>query len=186
MVAAILFGAMFFTRKKGFAILSSRGRYPSYLDEPHSNQSSEDLLTLHDIDDEDGYTLTTEKHPPKQRRWCGRTIHTPNSSRFRNHAHSRILQKFPFLIEMLYWVINYAFYRMTAVVSQKLFAGVGIWTVAEAHGVAVLEFEQFSWLSFMFPVREISVQRWFMNGHQDALTVLNRIYALIHIPGTVG
>lgn len=186
MVAMILFGAMFFTRKKEFAILSKRDRYSSYLDEPHPSPSSEDLLSLHDVEDEDGSVSTSEKYPCKQRRWCGLKIQTPNTFRFRNNVHSRILQKFPFLIEMFYWVINYAFYRMTAIASQRLFAGVGIWNVAQAHGVAVLEFEQFGWLSFLFPVREVSVQRWFMDGHQVPLTFLNRIYALIHIPGTVG
>lgn len=30
------------------------------------------------------------------------------------------------------------------------------------------------------------MQRWFTHGHQTFLTVLNRSYALIHIPGTVG
>jgi len=87
---------------------------------------------------------------------------------------------------MLYWVINYAFYRMTSITSQRIFAKTGIWNVAQSHGVAVLETEQDSWLRFLFPVQERTVQYWFMHGHQDALTVLNKAYALIHIPGTVG
>ena len=88
---------------------------------------------------------------------------------------------------MFYWVINYAFYRMTAVVSQRIFAKTGIWEVSQSHGIQVLEIEQFAPLvHWLFPIRERNVQQWFMNGHQDALTVLNRVYALIHIPGTVG
>jgi hypothetical protein len=87
---------------------------------------------------------------------------------------------------MFYWIINYAFYRFTSIASQKLFAGRGIWNVAEAHGVAVLEAEEYSAFSFLFPLHERQVQQWFMHGHQDALTVLNKAYALIHIPGTVG
>jgi hypothetical protein len=41
-------------------------------------------------------------------------------------------------------------------------------------------------LYFLWPIRELEVQQWFMHGHQTFLTVLNRSYALIHIPGTVG
>lgn len=113
-------------------------------------------------------------------------VQTPNTSRFKNTIQSRILQRFPFLIEMFYWVINYAFYRMTSITSQRIFAKTGIWNVAQAHGIAVLETEQEGWLSFLFPIQERTVQYWFMHGHQDALTVLNKAYALIHIPGTVG
>jgi hypothetical protein len=87
---------------------------------------------------------------------------------------------------MFYWVINYAFYRMTAVMSARIFAGRGIWDVAQEHGISVLEAEEFGFFSFLFPTREVDVQQWFMHGHQDALTVLNKCYALVHIPGTVG
>lgn len=176
---------MYFTRRKHFHILSKRTYHEGALGESNWNQSSEELLEYHDQSEDDDF-VSTIKYPPKRRRWCGLRIYTPNSSRFKNNIHSRILQKFPFLIEMFYWIINYAFYRMTSVTSQRLFAGRGIWNVAESHGIAVLEFEQFGWLNFLFPIRERSVQQWFMHGHQDALTFLNRTYALIHIPGTVG
>ncbi len=112
-------------------------------------------------------------------------VYTPNTSRFADNVHSRILQKFPFLIEMFYWIVTYLFYRMTKVLSQQIFSE-SIWAVSESHGLAVLEFEQFGPLSFLFPLTEHSVQHWFMSGHQTALTILNRAYALIHIPGTVG
>ncbi|OCL03316.1 hypothetical protein AOQ84DRAFT_153368 [Glonium stellatum] len=187
-VASILFTAMFMTRRRGFRIFDkSRSRYNSLLDTPESNRSSDELLAYNsnDDDDFDDY-LTSAKDPPKQRNCCGTVIQTPNSSRFKNNIHSRILQRFPFLIEMFYWIINYAFYRMTSITSQKIFAKTGIWNVAQSHGIAVLETEQFSWISFLFPVPERDVQQWFMHGHQDFLTVLNKAYALIHIPGTVG
>jgi hypothetical protein len=176
---------MFCTRRRGFPILGLRNHTGFYLDEPYSNRSSEELLSLYLLED-DNNLPTTEKYPPKQRRWCRWTMLAPNTSQFRQNIHSRVLQKFPFLIEMFYWIINYAFYRITSVLSRKIFAGVGIWNLAEAHGIAVLQVERLSWLSFLFPVEEISVQKWFMQGHQDVLTFLNRIYALIHIPGTVG
>lgn len=187
-VASILLTAMFMTRRRGFRIFDKpRSRYNSLLDSSESSHSSDELLAYNsnDDDDLDDY-FATSKDPPKQRNCCGTVIHTPNSSRFKNNIHSRILQRFPFLIEMFYWIINYAFYRMTSITSQRIFAKTGIWNVAQSHGIAVLETEQFSWISFLFPVPERSVQQWFMHGHQDFLTVLNKAYALIHIPGTVG
>jgi hypothetical protein len=187
MVASILFGAMYMTRRRNFRLFGSTNSSPNgYLDRPHSPESSDHLLEYHsDAEGEDDFG-STSKHPPKKRKWCCCVLTMPNTSRFRNHLHSRILQRFPFLIEMFYWIINYAFYRMTSITSQRIFAESGIWNVAQAHGIDVLETEQFSILSFLFPVRERSVQQWFMHGHQDALSVLNRAYALIHIPGTVG
>ncbi|KAL9042538.1 MAG: hypothetical protein Q9214_003747 [Letrouitia sp. 1 TL-2023] len=187
-VLSILVSAMFFTRRRNFKILGARedGYHTSLLDEYSSAGSSEDLLRYNPDGDEGLNDLkTASKHLPKRRRCCGFAVYTPNTSRFADHVHSRILQKFPFLIEMFYWIITYLFYRMTKVISQKIFSE-SIIEVAKAHGLAVLEFEQYSFLSFLFPFTEHFVQHWFMAGHQTALTVLNRAYALIHIPGTVG
>ena len=178
---------MFLTRRRNFQILGKPkgGYHDSYLDSDLSS-STEDLLWYDpDSDDDSQDPLSASKHVSKRRKCCGLVISTPNSSRFSNHIHSRILQKFPFLIEMFYWIITYLFYRLTKVTSQMIFTK-SVIEVAQAHGLAILEFEQFSWANFVFPIKEHSVQHWFMEGHQDALTLLNRAYALIHIPGTVG
>jgi hypothetical protein len=185
MVATILFGAMFLTRKRNFRVLDrSSSPRRGYLDS--DSTSTEHLLSYPTDSDSDLEDVSTAKNPPKVRNLGCCKVATPNTSRFRNNIHSRILQRFPFLIEMFYWIINYAFYRMTSVLSSKLFAGRGIWDVAQEHGISVLEAEEYGMLNFLFPVRERDVQQWFMHGHQDALTVLNKCYALIHIPGTVG
>lgn len=159
----------------------------SILDDAETGGSADSLLRFDPANDDDAQDpIAASKHLPKKRDVCGLTLMTPNTSRFSNHLHSRLLQKFPFLIEMFYWIITYLCYRMTRVVSQAIFSETGIWDVSQEHGLLVLEFEQFSPFSFLFPIREIDVQQWFMDGHQTALTVLNRAYALIHIPGTVG
>ena len=193
MVACILVGAMVLTRRHNYRILDRRRtQYGLLNEEVDSARSSDDLLTrdqmmanesVEDLNDE---PLTTSKFAPKKRRCCGSILYTPNTSRFADHFHSRIMQKFPFLMEMFYWIITYAFYRCTKLFSQAIFSKTGIWEVATDHGLAILEFEQFSWLSFLWPVHERDVQQWFMHGHQSFLTILNRSYALIHIPGTVG
>lgn len=180
---------MYFTRRKNYTILGRRKTlYNSSLDVDADSARSSDELIPYDPENEDDAQdpIAAAKQMPKTRRCCGVFIQTPNTSRFKDNIHSRVLQKFPFLIEMFYWIINYAFYRMTSITSQRLFGESDIWSVAEGHGIAVLEAEQYGFFSFLFPIRERNVQQWFMHGHQDALTVLNRTYALIHIPGTVG
>jgi hypothetical protein len=186
MVATILFGAMFLTRKRDYRIFDRSYPRPNYLDNSEAQSSTDRLLAYPSDSDSEYDDISTSKNPPKVRNLGCCVVTTPNTSRFRNNVHSRVLQRFPFLIEMFYWIINYAFYRMTSVASAKLFAGRGIWDVAQEHGIAVLEAEEYGVLRFLFPVRERDVQQWFMHGHQDALTVLNKCYALIHIPGTVG
>ena len=158
------------------------------LDDPdfESARSSDELLFYDPANEDDPQDpIAATKHLPKSRTICGVVVHTPNTYRFANHIHSRLLQKFPFLIEMFYWIITYFFYRMTKVVSQALFSE-EVWDISQEHGLQILEFEQFGFFSFLFPFREHDVQHWFMNGHQTALTFLNRFYALMHIPGTVG
>ena len=170
---------MFFTRRRDFSILGKRkqGYHDSYQDSDDST-SSDDLLWYDSENNDDAQDfLSASKHLPKRRTCCGCAIQTPNTTRFSDHIHSRLLQKFPFLVEMFYWIITYLFYRMTKILSQFIFTK-SIIDVAQAHGLSVLETEQFSWLSFLFPWKEHDIQQWFMEGHQGLLTVLNR-YALI-------
>jgi len=192
MVASILVGSMIITRKKGYSIFQRRVERNGLLDmEIDSTRSSDELLerdymTTGGDDSDSMASFSNIKNPPKKRQVCGLMLYTPNTSRYADYYHSRLLQKFPFLIEMFYWIITYAFYRCTGLTSQAIFSKTGIWDVAQDHGLAILKIEQESWMSFLWPIRELEVQRWFMNGHETFLTVLNRSYALIHIPGTVG
>ncbi|KAI4716031.1 hypothetical protein E4T48_07788 [Aureobasidium sp. EXF-10727] len=186
-VVVILFGSMILTRRRGYRIFRRKpGIYTSALDTDDTTCSSDELLGRDESSEDaiDEQTAST-KYLPKTRRLLNFAFKTPNTSRFKNNIQSRVLKRFPFLLEMFYWVINYAFYRMTAILSQKVFAGRGIWTVAESHGLAILDFEQNGFLSSLFP-RELAIQQWFMHNHQDALSFLNKAYAYIHIPGTVG
>src|SRR5258708_2607244 len=114
---------MYFTRRRNYLIFARRKTcFNSTLDEPDSARSSDELLPSYYVQNEGNTTdLRASATIPKTRRICCCIIHTPNTSRFRDNIHSRILQKFPFLIEMFYWVINYAFYRMTSISSQRLF-----------------------------------------------------------------
>ncbi|KAL4919182.1 hypothetical protein BDW62DRAFT_209913 [Aspergillus aurantiobrunneus] len=125
-------------------------------------------------------------HEPKRRVFGGFVFTTPNSSRFAHHVHSRILQKFPFLVEMFYWILNYAFYSCTKFVSQSLSpAGTDVVQRAQDHGIDVLNLEHKSMFSIFYPIQEADFQAFFLNGHPGWMTLFNRIYSLVHIPGTV-
>ncbi|KAK6837944.1 hypothetical protein PG990_014760 [Apiospora arundinis] len=193
-IVSILFGAMFITRRKSYSILSPSTNYQPI------KPKRDDFDYGRDSFDSDGYrspSPNSSQHAPKRRRILGIwTVHTPNSLRFARHVHSRILQKFPFLIEMFYWVLTYFFYRMTAYLSAVWYGGsVGLWNVAQEHGISILEFE--AWFmggkgTDANRFVEWRVQQWFLTGviagdvRELLLTILNRVYALIHIPGTVG
>ena len=176
-------------RKRNFRIFnSSRGRSPTRSLLPHESQeySPDSLADSESYLSGESESLNSSKHPPKKRDCCGTVIHTPNSSRFSDHVHSRILQKFPFLIEMFYWVLNLLFYVLTKAIAQLAMSGDdGLRDLAQDHGILILDVEHKSWLSFLFPIEEAAFQGWFLNGHLTAITFLNRSYSLVHIPGTV-
>lgn len=192
-IVGILLFAMFASRRRDYSILrsSSTKDYRPLIGEDWSPRSSQDS-------DRSDMGVMRADQPPKRRRILGLwTVKTPNSSRFANHLHSRILQKYPFLIEMFYWIITYLFYRMTARLSSVWYGGTeGLWEVAQDHGIAILEIE--AWALGSGAVAgterwtEWRVQHWFLDGvqaedyRQILLTILNRVYALIHVPGTVG
>ena len=205
---------MFVTRRKNYSILTglktASARYSRVHDA--SPLDSHDASDLDDgSDDDDSFSRRIQgsnatlvingadpKYPPKYRRVFGLcTIRTPNSSRFANHLHSRILVKFPFLVEMFYWAISFFFYRLTAVMAQVHYGGAELlWDVGQGHARSILNFE--SWLFGTSSIVgkessiEYRIQNWFLSGADGGdsrgiwLTILDRGYSLIHIPGTVG
>ena len=193
LIVSILFSSMYFTRAKNFSIFSSKQSYTPLATSPASNspRSSSDS-------DPPPHRAHRSGYPPKSRYLFGIwTIRTPNSSRFARHFHSRILQKFPFLVEMFYWVLQFFFYRFTAKLAKLIYGGDSqMWDVGQNHGIDLLELEahMFGLSGFTGTKRwaEWNIQQWFLAGARAGdwrsifLTVLNRSYALIHIPGTVG
>ncbi|TDZ34841.1 hypothetical protein C8035_v010282 [Colletotrichum spinosum] len=191
LIVSIMLTALWFTRRKNYSILRRGGAsYEPLFDGADSPRMSDDD-PLHS-------PIRTDPHPPKYRTIFGcLRVRTPNSSRFANHVHSRILQKFPFLVEMFYWAISFFFYRMTGSLAQSYYGGRdSLWEVAQGHGLFLLEAEAnfFGEGTRTGPERwvEWRVSHWFLNGAQIGdyrgiwLTILNRGYSLIHIPGTVG
>lgn len=187
-VTGILVFACFNTRRRrssysvSYKPLLDRSEHEILLSSLPSHENSSDLYSCENPDGGNG--ISTSRHKPKRRSCCGTWISTPNSSQFAKNYHSVALHKFPFFVEIFYWILTFVIYRMTHILSQEMFSD-AIWDTAQANGLSVLAAEQFTPLRFLLPIQEIEVQKWFMDGHYELLTFLNRFYALIHIPGTV-
>ncbi|KAK3703691.1 hypothetical protein LTR37_014269 [Vermiconidia calcicola] len=101
---------------------------------------------------------------------------------------NRILQKFPFLVEMFYWALNYVAYRLSKMAAASLHGhvkGDAVRDIAREHGESLLHLEHETPLALFFFVKEISVQQFFLINHLGLMSIMNQIYSLVHIPGTV-
>lgn len=186
---------MYLTRAKDYSLF---GRNTS----PHYSPIGASPISLSPRSSLESETIARRslslEHQPKTRRVFGTwTVRTPNSSRFARHPHSRLLQKFPFLVEMFYWALQFFFYRFTAFMAAVYYGGnKQMWDIAQTHALSILEGE-----TYMFGRGDVTgtqrwtewnIQQWFLTGAKAGdfrglfLTILNRSYALIHIPGTVG
>ncbi|KAG5922583.1 hypothetical protein E4U53_003690, partial [Claviceps sorghi] len=215
LTVTVLLLAMFFTRRRGYSVFKSR--HATYLPVPdeetlRSSASDElgDVAFCHRHRHQHRRCHHNhDGHGPKHRSLgtCLRFT-TPNSSRFAQNVHSRILQKFPFLVEMFYWGLSFAAYRYTKILAQAVYGGQrGLWESAQQHGLSILELEarllgsgggvgegkHVTGSLGLVPSRWIEwrIQRWFLHGAELGdcrgwiLSLLNRGYALVHLPGTV-
>ncbi|KAI0311174.1 PAP2 superfamily-domain-containing protein [Amylostereum chailletii] len=102
-----------------------------------------------------------------------------DTSRYASSWISRLVYKYPFILEVLYWALTYWVYQIARAISAVLFIDAGTIDTARAHGIQLIEFERkfgFQW--------ENAIQEYIMN-RSWAITALNRIYSFIHIPATI-
>jgi len=88
---------------------------------------------------------------------------------------------------MFYWILNYVAYRLSKQAAAAFHgqSGDAVVHLAQDHGISILNFEHDSAVSFFFAVKEIDVQRFFLEHHTGLMSVINQFYSLVHIPGTV-
>ncbi|KAF2861344.1 integral membrane protein [Piedraia hortae CBS 480.64] len=152
--------------------------------------TAEHLLQIPTRDESDGESTRSAspmKSQQQQQRLCCLRVEVPDTKRFANNLHSRILQKYPFLIEMFYWALNYIAYSMTKKVAAAVYGRGGhqVTAMAQDNGINILQFEHASMFSIFFLVKEVQVQQFFLRHHRSIMTFFNQIYSLVHIPGTV-
>jgi hypothetical protein len=177
--------SLIINRHRDFSVFQKKRRATN-----ERSHSADSLLSHSDQDSDD--ESTSEAARNEKTTWLGQrqTIWgiPLDTSRFSGHLHSRILQKFPFLIEMFYWALNYVVYTMTKKIAAHMYALQGsheVTELAQKHALDILWFEHESIFSVFFPFTEVGVQKYFLENHQNILTAFNQLYSLVHIPGTV-
>lgn len=185
LVVCIMLTSLWINRRRSYKLLQPRKRRRTL----ERNSSTDSLLegeaqgrpyadSLGSLDDVD----------VAKRRCCGIPVLPPESmAKFESTPHSRVLQKFPFLVEMFYWALNFAAYSLTKKTASWLYgrSGNAVTAMAQEHGIAILNLEHHSFLSFLFPIEEAHLQAFFLKDHRSFMTFFNQIYSLVHIPGTV-
>ncbi|USP82008.1 hypothetical protein yc1106_09282 [Curvularia clavata] len=177
-VISLLFGGTWVNRNPDYRLFGrSRDSYSSPRSaSPGSGRSSpvSSASLLANVDDEP--------------RWQKREINllgmrkevlSPNTKRFQNYFLSRLLRKFPFLVEAWYWALIYWVYQVGRAITALTLIDQGTVNVARRHALQLIHIEQ-----RLHIFLELNVQAWFLK-HPALLHWINRIYSFIHIPGTI-
>ncbi|KAK7754156.1 hypothetical protein SLS62_003733 [Diatrype stigma] len=123
-------------------------------------------------------------------------VKSPNTQVFRDYFLSRLLVKFPFLVEVWYWALIYwvrsdhGVWRQSGLTKHgqvyqlgRAFTALtlveGTVNIARHHALQVIHLEQRLRIFW-----EPAIQQAFMK-HATLMHWINRIYSFIHIPGTI-
>ncbi|GAB1311474.1 hypothetical protein MFIFM68171_01684 [Madurella fahalii] len=129
---------------------------------------------------EDALSNTASRRRRRTLRFLGWEweVATPNTEIFKDRFLSRVLQRFPFLVEVWYWALIYWVYQLGRAFTAVTLRGSTIDTARE-HALQVIHIEQRLGI-FLEP----AVQKWFL-ANPTLMQWTNRIYSFIHIPGTI-
>ncbi|KAK2740387.1 hypothetical protein FQN57_006127 [Myotisia sp. PD_48] len=110
--------------------------------------------------------------------WWSTTVSTPNTAMFRNRLLSRLLHKFPFLLECWYWALVYWTYQLGRAFTAYTLKD-GTIDVARQHAHQIIRLEQRLHIFW-----ERDIQDFFI-GLPGLMVWINRLYSFVHIPGTI-
>lgn len=127
--------------------------------------------------------LSAHEEPPRRIRRLKflhyqRMVATPNTRVFKDRLLSRLLRKFPFLVEAWYWALIYWVYQLGRAFTALTLVE-GTVDVARRHALQVIHVEQALGIFI-----EVPIQQFFMQ-FPTVMHWINRIYSFIHIPGTI-
>ncbi|KIW97903.1 uncharacterized protein Z519_01487 [Cladophialophora bantiana CBS 173.52] len=140
-----------------------------------------------DLIDTGDVSVTPLPNPDRQRHWrhrelsvfgLKRTIRTPDTAVFRNRMLSRVLLRFPFLVEIIYWALIYGVYQFgrgqlaIRLVDKTI-------DIACHHALAVIRLEQRLHIFW-----ELTIQQFFLQ-YPGWMWWINRIYSFVHLPATI-
>lgn len=212
MVVTLLFGGAWVNRERDVARSISRsGSFPVTPRESSFADEESGPLYAKPFDDE---TEHIRSHSPsllaeQEHKWRKRSIGvfswkteliTPNTAVFKTRLLSRLLRKFPFLVECWYWALVYwVRFPLVALVRHRLtwnfFNGLQVYQlgraftavtlqegtvdVARRHALQIIELEENLHIFW-----ELDIQKFFMQ-YPLLMAWINRLYSFIHIPGTI-
>lgn len=167
-----------FDKRRSSSSSSSRSASPDSLES--SPRSSDTLLDHHRASSP---SLLAPQQPYWRKRelrilgWRKEVV-SPNTRRFEGYFLSRLLQKFPFLVEAWYWALIYWVYQLGRAFTAVTMVENTV-DVARKHALQIIHLEQRLHIFW-----ELPIQHWFLK-HPLILHWTNRIYSFIHIPGTI-
>lgn len=115
-VVVLLFGGAWINRATDFSFSSIRSEDDAPLLAGNSVETGEDLNLAEAQITKSKRSLSPSLLPSQETRWHERElrimgykkmVETPNTAVFRNRVLSRLLHKFPFLVEAWYWALIY-------------------------------------------------------------------------------
>ncbi|KAH3913172.1 hypothetical protein HBI56_086800 [Parastagonospora nodorum] len=179
-VITLLFGGTWVNRNTEYRLFNRRRVYthsprsasPSSSGSGRSSPASSVTL-LSQIDEEPVWRVRNINIMGLQKE-----VVSPNTRRFQDYFLSRLLKKFPFLVEAWYWALIYWVYQLGRAFSAVTMVE-GTVTVARRHALQIIALEQ-----RLHIFLELDVQRWFLQ-HPFLMHWTNRIYSFVHIPGTI-
>ncbi|KAI9669854.1 MAG: hypothetical protein M1817_004595 [Caeruleum heppii] len=110
-------------------------------------------------------------------RWTTYVV-TPDTRRYRGSIMSRLIGRYPFLIEAWYWFLIYWVYQIARAVTAVL-VDQEVVHVARVHAFQIIAIEQRLRL-----FHEPQVQRIFLQ-HPAIVEMINATYSYVHIPATI-
>lgn len=155
----------------------------SLLSDDDANSGSDDILGRRSGSRSISPSLFAGQEPKWRTRTIGflgmsREVQTPNNRRFRHTFLSRLLQKYPFLVEVWYWLLIYWVYQLGRAAST-VFIVEGTVHAARTHALQIIALEQKLHIFW-----ELNIQAFFMCSPIFMMWI-NRIYSFIHIPGSI-
>ncbi|KLO15633.1 hypothetical protein SCHPADRAFT_824512 [Schizopora paradoxa] len=108
----------------------------------------------------------------------GATVRIPDTAKYSGRLVSRFLARFPFLMEVWYWLLTYWVYQIARAM-QALTMGKGTRGIAQRHAELIIIIERALHIDIELALQKIILTR------PALLYFFNKTYAMVHIPATI-
>ncbi|KAG6002196.1 hypothetical protein E4U21_003327 [Claviceps maximensis] len=189
-VVTLLFGGAWLNRNRDYNLRESRPTWAPVdgsfkkSDEFQKRDPSQESIVPCSESSLDQSALPSLYDPFTQRRrrinifGYERFVTSPNTLVFKDRFLSRVLRKFPFLVEAWYWALIYWLYQLGRAFTALTLVEETV-NVARRHALEVIHLEQ-----RLHIFVEVPIQQFFLQ-YPTVMHWIDRLYSFIHIPGTI-